>query len=262
MIQYKIPVLSIYISPTLSLLIDNNLRVSFFAVNDTSCSSFVSWRCDNGQCIDFVQRCNGIADCTDQSDESVRECVSFQCAPNKFRCAYGACVNETAECDQHRDCMDNSDELTAKCLPNLDVDRRGNCSVDSFQCSNGTCISLEDLCDGKADCSDASDETVEQCASKCCPPFGFRCGYGACVDERVKCDGVRDCLDGSDENDYLCGRHNPSHRRKPGDKKHGTSAQPRPEQPTTTQAPPVPSAGAKVQCFSYPGVFASAVVSK
>lgn len=50
----------------------------------------------------------GIADCTDGSDESVRECISFQCSGDKFRCTYGACVNKTAECDGAKDCNDNS----------------------------------------------------------------------------------------------------------------------------------------------------------
>lgn len=50
----------------------------------------------------------GIADCTDGSDETVRECISFQCSDSKFRCTYGACVNKTAECDGTKDCHDNS----------------------------------------------------------------------------------------------------------------------------------------------------------
>lgn len=47
-------------------------------------------------------------DCTDGSDETVLECISFQCSDTKFRCAYGACVNLTAECDGVKDCADNS----------------------------------------------------------------------------------------------------------------------------------------------------------
>lgn len=241
------------------------------AVNDTTCSSYLSWRCDNGECIDFTERCNGQPDCTDGSDETMRECISFQCTANKFRCAYGACVNATVECDTHKDCVDNSDELTAKCLPNVEISRRGKCSVEEFQCASGACIAIEDLCDGKRDCGDDSDETVAVCASKCCPPFGFRCGYGACIDERERCNGVADCADASDENAYLCGYHNPSHRRpganatRPHDTDHGDddddadddeeeneAVPPKRQRPGLISPPALPSAN-KVQCFSYTG---------
>lgn len=45
---------------------------------------------------------------TDGSDETVRECISFQCGEDKYRCTYGACVNKTAECNNFKDCADNS----------------------------------------------------------------------------------------------------------------------------------------------------------
>lgn len=50
-------------------------------------------------------------DCTDGSDETVTECISFQCSDSKFRCSYGACVNKTSECNGVKDCSDNSGNL-------------------------------------------------------------------------------------------------------------------------------------------------------
>lgn len=169
------------------------------------CDSVLTWECGNGECIGITERCNGITDCSDGSDETVLDCISFQCPETKFRCAYGACVEKSAECNGMRDCADNSDELSPRCLTNIDEMLRGNCSVDFFQCKSGECIPLDSACDGKAECRDRSDESVESCASTCCPPFGFRCGYGGCVDEKVRCDGTFDCADESDENYLLCG---------------------------------------------------------
>lgn len=205
-----------------------------------------------------MQRCNGKTDCSDGSDETVRECISFQCQPSAFRCAYGACVNQTAECNGIKNCADNSDELTAKCIPDIEERRQGNCTKSQFHCLSGECIPLDSLCNGSIECKDKSDESVDQCASNCCPPFGFQCGYGACIDERDKCNQNKDCADGSDENELLCGRqrrpitsvnvHDASiHSNE--NKLHtpiNTTAVPRPEVILNTNQH-------TVYCFSYPG---------
>lgn len=87
-----------------------SLFLSFHCVigQKSGCDSILSWQCKNGECIGIGERCNGISDCTDGSDETVRECISFQCSETKFRCTYGACVNKTSECDGAKDCHDNS----------------------------------------------------------------------------------------------------------------------------------------------------------
>lgn len=172
---------------------------------DSLCNSLLNWQCDNGECINIAERCNGIKDCLDGSDETANECISFQCSETKFQCLYGACVEKDAECNGKIDCPDGSDELTEKCIPDLEKKLQGNCTVEQFQCRSGECIPIDGLCNGPADCNDKSDEIVENCASKCCPPFGFRCGYGGCIDERGKCDDIKDCEDASDENYLLCG---------------------------------------------------------
>lgn len=219
------------------------------------CPSLLTWECDNDECIHFAQRCDGKKDCSDGSDESVRECISFQCQPTSFRCAYGACVNKTAECNGAKDCADNSDELTAKCIPDIEERRRGNCTKDQFHCSSGECIALDGLCDGSHDCKDKSDETVDNCAANCCPPFGFRCGYGACVDERSKCDGIEDCADGSDENQLLCGRQRKPDTKGPNDIVPSGTSSSTSSKPTVAPQPAgaqTPNAST-VYCFSYPG---------
>lgn len=98
-------------------------------------------------------------DCTDGSDESVLECISFQCdADTKFRCLYGACIDKSLECNGQNDCIDKSDELTEKCIPNIEEKQRGNCSQQQFQCLSGECIPVESACNGIPECQDKSDE--------------------------------------------------------------------------------------------------------
>lgn len=66
---------------------------------NSSCDAILSWVCGNGECIGINERCNGKVDCSDGSDETVLECISFQCREDKFRCSYGACVEHSAECN-------------------------------------------------------------------------------------------------------------------------------------------------------------------
>lgn len=122
----------------------------------TRCNSNTFWQCKNGDCIGFAERCNGIVNCRDASDETAHECISMECDVDQLRCAYGACVNGTAECNAINECADKSDELTDKCLPNIDETIRGKCAPKQFHCKSGECIPIIQLCDGKKDCVDAS----------------------------------------------------------------------------------------------------------
>lgn len=86
----------------------NCFMLTFCVGQSPGCDSLFSWQCKSGECIEFAKRCNGKSDCSDGSDETVRECISFQCPDNTFRCTYGACVNTTLECNGVKDCHDNS----------------------------------------------------------------------------------------------------------------------------------------------------------
>ena len=61
-------------------------------------------------CYNQAQRCNGIYDCFDNSDED--ECDSFQCGPNRdgFLCRNRQCISLLRRCDNIQDCSDFSDE--------------------------------------------------------------------------------------------------------------------------------------------------------
>uniref|UniRef100_A0A1I8NGS4 Uncharacterized protein n=1 Tax=Musca domestica TaxID=7370 RepID=A0A1I8NGS4_MUSDO len=120
-----------------------------------------------GGCISGNDRCNGVRNCIDGSDE-----IRYLC--------------------------DSSSDLFQ--------DLRGSCWLFShMQCKSGECISRDTMCDGIADCKDGSDETMEICSIFDCPDYTFRCGYGACVPGIARCNGIKDCLDGSDEIPSHCG---------------------------------------------------------
>lgn len=63
-------------------------------------------RCTGGGCVEG-QRCDGIIDCLDSSDE--KRC-RYRCHISEFRCNDGWCIDERLRCDGFSDCKDGSDE--------------------------------------------------------------------------------------------------------------------------------------------------------
>ena len=63
--------------------------------------------CDDGTCIlkDFA--CDGVADCTNGTDEAEDFCAT---CPFKFLCSNGRCTDTENVCNGVNNCRDNSDE--------------------------------------------------------------------------------------------------------------------------------------------------------
>lgn len=84
-------------------------RLAYFLIKPQSetgkCKDW-QWKCEDGTCIDQIDRCNNRPDCPDKSDES--DCG--HCEPEEFRCSNGTCLNAAKRCDGEPDCPHSEDE--------------------------------------------------------------------------------------------------------------------------------------------------------
>lgn len=81
-----------------------------------SCTLDNRFSCDNKHCIPMYQRCDGVDNCGDGSDENdlsvcgvmhnIRQCDHY----TEFTCANRECVNKSKLCNLQYDCEDLSDE--------------------------------------------------------------------------------------------------------------------------------------------------------
>uniref|UniRef100_A0A8C5QIZ1 Sortilin-related receptor n=1 Tax=Leptobrachium leishanense TaxID=445787 RepID=A0A8C5QIZ1_9ANUR len=176
------------------------------------------YKCNNGNCINNIWRCDRDNDCGDMSDErncqthnapdtlpdfTVFRCLKtlFRCqeSGDEFTCTSGLCVRQSWVCDGDNDCRDWSDEANCTAISHT-------CEASSFQCHDGHCIPQRWVCDGDMDCQDSSDEDHDQCERRC---NGYQCRNGTCIPASQHCDGTAQCANAEDEEqcEPLCTRY-------------------------------------------------------
>ncbi|XP_029633576.2 G-protein coupled receptor GRL101 isoform X2 [Octopus sinensis] len=151
------------------------------------CQTENAFTCDEAskECISAEQKCNGISECSNGFDESVKTCG---CLPHEFQCNETNCVDLVKRCDTVQDCDAGEDEINCESYV---------CPVHRTKCKNYLCVPSTAMCNFIDDCGDNSDE--ENCKYRSCYLAEFRCNNSECIPESLLCDGIQDCVDGSDE---------------------------------------------------------------
>ncbi|XP_056413456.1 atrial natriuretic peptide-converting enzyme [Hyla sarda] len=102
------------------------------------------FKCLSGRCILASRRCDGEADCEDDSDEANCDCTErglWECPGNKM------CIKHSMICDGFPDCPNELEEKNCS-----------SCTQEELECANHECVPRDLWCDGRVDCTDSSDE--------------------------------------------------------------------------------------------------------
>ncbi|KAM3725684.1 LDL receptor repeat-containing protein [Dirofilaria immitis] len=186
--------------PSADMLLQLRSFRSMIPPNVTLCRGY-GFSCTNSPSlvIGTLQRCDGVEDCPDGSDEI--GCKFCQTTVNCSNAAYGVissrrsiCLRGYHLCDGNVDCPDGSDEkryCKKKCLKH------------EVRCGKtGICLAHEQICDGDVQCKYGEDE--KNCKGKCRGGALWCEEKKKCLPKWQICDGIQNCPDGKDEMDCTC----------------------------------------------------------
>lgn len=163
------------------------------------CEVPTEFECTSGECVPYIVTCDGIAHCSDKSDEAVNFCATRKCPEEVyFQCRNLRCIFKGETCNGELNCEDGSDEENCSCKNN------------EFRCKSGECISDKHRCDYGPDCKDGSDELdcgiIRDCNKLSSELSGSKSPWNkqeyiqcphttACILKSWECDGKRLIID-------------------------------------------------------------------
>ncbi|XP_049305120.1 uncharacterized protein LOC105228511 isoform X1 [Bactrocera dorsalis] len=84
-----------------------------------NCIGWGQMKCWSGQCVSITDKCDGVQDCDDGSDELTSLCQTVLCKQHQFQCGYGACLPMEAKCNGTKECWDGTDEHEGLCIKEI-----------------------------------------------------------------------------------------------------------------------------------------------